>query len=368
MRSSYVSVSRLLSVALGVIVTTGNPAKATEPKPSPEVVAATAEADPAAPAPTGPTAVATETAQPTKKKEPSPWRGSEIAYRNSATAYSFDKGAQLTYNPTWVMTWELSPRYSFDKVLSVGATFDFAREVTNADDNTYRNETVIGDLGLRLSASKWATIPGGIDVSSTLALTLPTSKSSQGDTLLMGLAASTRLAKTFPVLDGLTLGYTLRFTKLFHSYTTGELESPIIPNCFAGSSGSCDRFINNGGRNVSFRLANTFDLSLDINDWLSFSTDFGIGVSWLYDAQSDDRVSFEPLENTDTRYSLVADLGFSARPWQPLEIRVGASAANPQLKSNGDRYAPYFNRFTEVYLDLRLDVAGLVSELVAQED
>ncbi|MFO0749573.1 MAG: hypothetical protein U1F43_28465 [Myxococcota bacterium] len=389
MRSSYVSKIRMLSLTFGVVVTIGTDPRAAEPGPAPGT-----PTDPSAPpedhppvvnppvnppversqppAETDPAGspIATATLNTAKKShEPSAWRGSEIAYRNSATAYSFDKGAQLSYNPTWVMALELAPRYSFSKMISLAASLELDREVTNSDDTTSRGETVVSDLTLALTASKWATIPGDITVSSTLALTLPTSEASRGDTLIMALAPSVRLAKTFPkVLDGLSLGYTLRFTKNFHSYTTSELDSPLIATCFANSLGSCDRFLNTGGRNVSFRLSNSFDLSLDMTNWLTFSTSFGVGVSWLYDAVSDDRVTFQPIESTDSRYSLVADLGFSVRPWQPLEVRLGASTINPQLKPDGDRYAPYFNRYTEVYLDLRLDVAELVNKLVAQED
>ncbi len=366
--------TRYLALAFGIVVVLGKGTRGSEPQPTETRVAATTPEGGETPTlvtPESPTPVITTTGptpSPTSQKAKSPWRGSEIAYRNSVTAISLDRSADLTYNPFWAMALELSPRYSFDDVWSVGASLEIAREITEADDTTRSSETLLGDLGLRVSASNFAKIPGvGINVSAGLGLTLPTSLSSQGDTLMFALSPSLRLSRTFgKVLDGLTLGYSLRFTKNFHEYTTGELDSPSVPGCFVGDSGSCDRFLNTGYRNASFRLSNGFDASLDLTSWLTFSADLAIIVSWLHDDVDDERVSHVELEPANERYALAADLGFSARWWKPLEVRLGASTFNPQLQSDGDRYAPFFNRFTTLYLDLRLDVAALVQDLTEE--
>jgi hypothetical protein len=313
------------------------------------VVGSVAHAEP-------PTATATVT--PTAPK--SPWRGSEVAYRNTVTATSLDRSAELTYNPYWAMSLELAPRYAFGSIWNLSASLEVSHELTEADDTTLDNETLLSDLGLRLGASRFAKIPGaGIDVSASLGLTLPTSLASQGDTLLFSLAPQVRLSRAFEgVMNGLTLGYSLRLTKLFHEYTTSALESPVIPGCVAPSE-NCDRLLNTGFRNASFRVANTFDASLDFNDWLSLSASFGVTVSWLYDDVDDARVSFQELEGQDRRYALLGDLSLTATPWKPVSIGLGVSALNPQLAPDGSRYAPLFNRFTTVYLDFRVDVAAL---------
>ncbi|HRE88401.1 MAG TPA: hypothetical protein PK095_04595, partial [Myxococcota bacterium] len=87
-------------MALGIVVVLGHGhARGEEPTPTSEV-AAGAETQPAK----------------------SPWRGSELAYRNSVTATTFDRSAELTYNPFWGMALELSPRFWFDDIWSVGAS------------------------------------------------------------------------------------------------------------------------------------------------------------------------------------------------------------------------------------------------------
>ncbi len=371
--------TRYLTIALGIVVVLGKGTRGAEPEPTPgggeppptetpvtpndEVLPPTVP-----PENTMPTVTTTETAvQPSMKKEKSPWRGSEIAYRNSVTTLSLDRSADLTYNPFWGMALELSPRFWFDDMWSISASMEFQREITEADDTTRQDETLLGDLGLSVGASNFAKIPVlGINLSASVGFTFPTSLASQGDTLLFAVAPALRLSRSFDVLSGLNIGYGIRFTKYFHEYTTGELDSPVIPGCFVGDSGSCDRFLNTGYRNTSFRLSNTFDVSLDFTSWLSLSTSFGVVVSWLHDNIDDDRVSHTELEPVDERYAFVADLGLSARPWTPLEIRFGAASFNPQLEPDGDLRAPYFNRFTTLYLDLRLDVAALVQDLTEE--
>lgn len=366
---------RAAALALGIVVVLGRGARGAPPEPAtPDVqgpVPTAIEALAAAPEGT-PVETTEDTVTPTPadkpKKARSPWRGSEIAYRNSVTAISADPSAELTYNPFWGMALELAPRFSFDDVWSLAATLEIQREITEADDTTLSDQTLLGDLGLRVSAARFAKIPlVDIDLSAGLGLTFPTSLASQGDTLMFAVAPSLRLSRTFEgVLDGLTIGYSARFTKFFHEYTTSELESPLIPGCFVGESGSCDRFLNTGYRNVSFRMSNGLDVALDIVSWLSFSADFAIIVSWLHDDIDDARVSHVELEPQDERYALAADLGFSARWWKPLEVRLGAATVNPQLAPDGSRYAPFFNRFTTLYLDLRLDIAALVQDLTEE--
>lgn len=293
----------------------------------------------------------------------SPFRGSSLTYRNAASTLSFDRSAELTYNPIWTMGLEIAPRFWFNDTFSVSASLSLDREITEADDTTFANETLLSDLVLGASARKWATIPVvDIDVSGGVQVILPTSKASQGDTLLFAVAPQLRLAHTFPVLSGFTLAYSLRVAKYFHRYTTGELDSPLISGCFG--SPSCDRLVNTGVRNTSFRVTNAFSLSLAFTDWLSFDAQFGVITSFLYSGVDDDRVSLETLEPTSTRHALLYDLGATAQATDFFAVTLGVSTLNPQLAPDSTRYAPFFNRYTAVYLDLRVDVAQLVVDVL----
>jgi len=291
-----------------------------------------------------------------------PFRGSAITYRNAATAISFDEGAELTYNPNWAMSLEIAPRYWFGDSLFVMASIDFTREITNDDLSTDQGETWVGNTRLRVGAIRFYTIPEAeIAISANLDFILPTSKWAQEQTLYFGLQPSLRLSRGFDVLSGLNLGYGLSVLKNFNEFTTGELEDSRIQNCSATPGGCYDGDFNSGLRNVSWRLANSFDASLSFTEWMSLNASFAILNSFLYDAYEDDTQTYLPVENTDMRTALVYDVSVTFIPLSYLWVTAGASTFNPQQAPDSSNYAPFFNRFTTLYIDLRLDVADLVA-------
>lgn len=293
----------------------------------------------------------------------SPFRGSTLTYRNAVTALTFDQGAELTYNPTWVMALELAPRYWFDDIFSVGLRLDVSREVTDDDTSTMRGESFLGNLTLTAGATHWATIPVvDVRVSGGLDLAFPTSKAAQAQTMLFGVSPSVRLARSFDVLAGLTVGYGLRLSKFFHRFTTTERETPLIPACF-DAAGGCESHLNSGVRNASWRLTNSLDVTLAFTDWLSLSASVAWLTSFLYDAADDDRVNVTPQEPTSTRYALLYDVGLTVSPSSYFAVGLGTITINPQQRPDSSDYAPFFNRYTAFYLDLRLDVGALVATL-----
>ncbi|PIE17084.1 MAG: hypothetical protein CSA66_06850 [Proteobacteria bacterium] len=290
-----------------------------------------------------------------------PFRGSTFTWRSAASAITFDRSAELTYNPTWVNAFELAPRYALSDLVSVSARLDLTYEITEADFNTYENEALLGNLLVAASVGKFATIPGvDVDVSGGLSLLFPTSKFAQAQTLMFAVLPRARLSRSFDVLAGLRLGYGVSLGKYFHRYTTAERDSPLISGCF-NSPGGCESHYNTGVRNVSWRIINSLDASLSVTDWLSFGAALSIYTSFLYDDVDDASVSLTPVEPTDTRHALYYDLSVTLTPLTPLDVVIGAQTFSPQRKPDSSDYAPFFNRFTALYLDLRLDIAQLVA-------
>jgi hypothetical protein len=294
------------------------------------------------------------------------FRLSFVTLRTFATALSFAPDAELTYNPSVATNVEISPRYFFTDRLSLALSLDVTHEFTNNDFTRERHESYFGDTRATFIARDFARIPGiDVDISASVGLQLPTSKWSIGDGMLFAIGPSVRLSRVFPdVLGGLTIGYSARFTKLFHRTTTSELASSRIPGCVTGATSDCESFTHSGFRNVSFRLAHGLDVALGLADWCFVSLDLSAFVNWLYPLTGDDpRISHQPLAPTDERHSFYADLGVSFIPWSPLEIRVGFYTFAPQLAPDSSYYFPGVNRFSTVYLDLRFDIAGVMSAL-----
>jgi hypothetical protein len=297
-----------------------------------------------------------------------PYRSSEIFYRNSVSVLTLDKAAELTYNPYYAMTWGFSPQWWFGDTLYLSGSFSLTRELTNADGTTQRDETIPSDILFRVGAANLVTIPGiGVDISAYGEATAPTSPGSQARTLHTALSAGLSLRRQFKWLSGISLGYSLRFTKYLHQFTTAEREQSLIPGCPAGEPG-CDQFLNMGVRNSSRRLSQTLSLSVGFLPWLALSTSFGVAQSVLYKASLSPKASFTPQDPQDTRYMFQYDLGLSFKPMASTLIVVGVNTAHPQQAPDSSFRTPFFNRYTVVYLDLRLDVAGLISQITGDED
>jgi len=310
------------------------------------------------------TASVSEAAAPAKAK--APWRGSSLTLRTEASAISLDKGADLTYNPYAALAFSVNPRWWFGDWFYTSLDFSLARELTEADDTTKAGETWLGDLAVGVGASRFWTIPyAGIDLSAELKLITPTSKVSQARSLLVGLRGSFKMSRTFPVLEGLTVFYAAQGLKNFNRYTTAQLDSPLIPGC-VGDASTCDRFSNTGYRNASGRLANAVGVSMDFLPWLGASVGFTHVMDFLYAAQDDDpRISVVPQQPTDTRYLLAYDAELTFTPMKSLQLGLGASTINPQLAPDSSYRQPFVNRYTLVYLDVRLLVDGLVDQIVS---
>ena len=299
-----------------------------------------------------------------------PWRGSQISYVNEVGVVSFDPSSDLTYNPYWLMTWAFQPRWWFDETWNAGARLDLSREVTEADDRTYSGETWVHDLLLTAGASRFYTIPGaGIALSADLVLTLPTSKLSQARTLALGIGPGVRIGREFDLgpAGSLSLGYRVRFTSFLHRITTSELETPIIPSC-SGFDGGCDEFVNTGVRNTQWRVQHGVSIAWQVFDWFGVSTGFEHIVSWLYDITKDDeRVSWQPEDDIDARYSSAFDVELTFLPWSPIEIGVGYVTLSPQLAPDSTYYNPFYNRYSTLYVDIRFLVDGLIEQFMGEE-
>lgn len=289
----------------------------------------------------------------------SPMRGSTVAYRNAVTAYTLDQDAELTYDPYYAMMLDVSPRYWLTDDLDVHASFGISKELTDSNWTSERHETIPGDLSLGLGIASLGRIPiVDIDTSAGLDFKLPTSPSSRARTLLFGVTPRASLSRRFGLLEGLTLSYGLAVSRYEYDFTTGELESERLP-C-APTAVGCDRFLNSGVRNVTWRMQHRVGLSLGLVDWLSVSIGAAAIRDYLHDAVVTDDVNFVPHEPTDTRELMGYDMALTVSALSPVIISIGSSTVNPQLDPSSSAYRPFFNRFTTLFVDLRLDAAALV--------
>lgn len=313
-----------------------------------------------------------------KKVEPEEWRapyaGTSISYINAVSARSFNKNYEPTYNPEYAMGLGITAAWSFNKIFGVNAGISLIREITNADYTTKRGETWVEDLKLGVTARNFWTVPVlEIKTSAGLGIIAPTSKTSQANTLILGLKPNLSLSRSFEILSGLNLNYGFAFTKNFHEYTTRQFEESRIPGI------SAEAFMNAGLRNGSYNFSNSFAASLGITEWMSVSANYALIHAFLYEQESVDSFEDEALgttiessdigvPNENIRYFNVFGARVSFTPNPAFSIDLGVDTMAPMRKPDSTYQSPIFNRNTVVSLGLNLDIAGLVSELKGSEE
>lgn len=301
-----------------------------------------------------------------------PWAGSSIYYEHVFSAISLDKGAEQSWNPYYAHSLSLQPKWRFHDYFGVGLRLDVEQELTNSDDTVRRYEWMWSDLNVDLNAGKGYTESfTGIKVTGGLRLTLPVSKAARARELLMSVGPGASISRKFSDLFGsplsLTVGYNGRWTYHFHETTTAQYKAPTI-SCGDPSSPLCEPFVNTGYENPEHGLVHGANLSLDITEKLSFSTSFSFLRNGLY-ALSD----YELIDGAGQKVVLEADDGVAVRHYQwfvaelsyqvldLVGVALGVSSLYGDLASDGTYRTPFFNRFTNIYLDLSLDIDSVVS-------
>jgi hypothetical protein len=291
------------------------------------------------------------TAQPARAElTAQDFRGSSLTYSNTVSLLSLKEDAEPTYNPYYDMLLTLAPRYWFAQRAFVSARVSFDRELTQADDNTYKNQTLLSDTNLGVGAilHSWDF---GLTTFGSLGLRLPTSLASQARTMQAGMSSMVALTQALGEIGSLSYSFGLGYTAF--KYTTGETESPRISSCRSAQLG-CDPFLSDGVRNAPWNMTHGLSLSVFPTSWLFVSASAAWIDNRLYPRTIDDSlVSYVPQEPTNQRvamnYSLEVDI--QPEPW--LIVALILDTFHPQRAPDASLYRPFFNRFTTASVDLR---------------
>jgi len=299
----------------------------------------------------------TATTEVAPAPKPSRWAGSRINMLNTANAWQFDRGASLTWDPYYAIGFGLAPRFRIIDGLSIGASLNILGEMTESNVTTRDGEWWLDDLTLRLSSSGIALPVTGTRVSGGVAVSLPTSKPSQAATLVMGVRPSVSISHRFPVLSGLSLSYGGSLRVNVNRFTTPQRDAPTIRTCVT----QCDELVHTGVRNVRWQHGHRLGLGLSVLDWLAIGGGFGIYASYLYDSATVVDAAAPIVEPAHARYAFSYDAELTVGPFAGVSAGLGLSTFAPQLAPDQTTYDPFFNRYTQAYLDLRVDVAALLT-------
>ncbi len=293
-----------------------------------------------------------ETGRWVEDVEPLPWRNSLFIWNNSVSLDTFLVGARRSYNPTYIQTFSLRPRWYFSDSVSVRLREDLNWEVTHND--LFNNSAWFSDLSLGLFDTGIATLPGGVALGGGVTAFAPVSIMSRNCNMIAGFQGTFSLTKVFPeVMTGLVMQGFGSFRGNVHSDNVCSTEGgdvygqPAVVGPIFGDTGNTGGLSNSV---VSGQLGAA--LSLSPIPALNFSTTYlaqwSLGRN-LADATvpviSSPGGTMTLADGSDTHTRVFVFFSVSAtwltNEW--LNISLSYGSFNTALDGSGNVYNPFYN-------------------------
>jgi len=116
----------------------------------------------------------------------------------------------------------------------------------------------------------------------------------------------------------------------------------------------CAELSHTGSRNARYQQSHAVALGIQPLSWLSIGLSLGVYLSHLYDlTEAPDRV-VDLRDDVATRYAMSYGISANFSIVRGVSSGLSINTFSPQLTPESGRYAPFFNRFTQVSVGLTL--------------
>lgn len=227
-----------------------------------------------------------------KSEEKDPLRGSLFIFDQSITTQTADVGLETpqSYVPFYGWWLSLRPRWWFTDELRVQARVDYYKEFTNAENTTYRDEDVFGDIWTDLIYQRPVAAVGrwkNTRLAAGLRAQWPTSKSSQANGVYVTAGTTVSVLQKIPIhgesapfLDAARIGLSFTYWHPFANATTPNdygtfayLRQDLDEHSFVSTQVSGQTLANHtlwGALELGLRVTPKLDVSLFtilVNQW-----------------------------------------------------------------------------------------------------
>ena len=252
-------------------------------------------------------------------------------------------------NPLFQTSLMLSPKWTFNKRMYVSARLDIVGEWTTSDTATVMN---MSNLLFQFVANNIYTEKHtGIKFNGLARIYLPTSIESRRDNLVTAIGLQVGISKTF--FKKLTIGYSFRFTKYFHTTEDRALDNE--DDQFMGFVLQDPSQFTTGSMNNKFQLLHTFSLSLAITKKLSFGAYLMLINSRTYALPENDGYSAPGTTSSGERdlFWFITQVDYAFTKW--FTASLGFSLYAPQLGPDGTLgFGEFFknhNNYATIFVD-----------------
>jgi len=204
------------------------------------------------------------------------WRNSLVLWDHAVSKNTFDEGSQLSYNPTYVQTLSVRPRWYFTDSLSLRLIQDMEVELTESDSTTRENQVLFDDTRLDLVESELVEL-SEITLWVGATVRLPLSLASQAQHRIASVGPMVGASRVLDVLEGLTLDLSGGYRYNIATRNVPATDTAYPCRLVGGQlSTGCDQA--SGLSSVAHVLSANLDASLAVVEPLSVT--LGVGGAW----------------------------------------------------------------------------------------
>lgn len=297
--------------------------------------------------------------------------GSSLLYENS---WSVGHGAN--YDPIATRSWSMLFSAALDLQVTEHLGFSLSGSLQRfiwEEDTTYTSEVWASDTLLSASLAlpelhfAGKKEPAPLSAAVGLDVSLPTSKASQAESLVMELGPYMENTLTVPILDGWSWIYRFTVTPRLHRYTTMQYATPRI--CSAATGCDLGASTNTGWLNTRLQMTHGVATSIGwLDSVFTFTASMDVTWGWLYDKSPSDRwdesIISDPGNRGGTPTTLTSAfvLDLTIAPNDAFSVGVGLWTPGG-MNPSGGWYNPLGNRWSQVYLDLTFYPVGFGTTL-----
>ena len=299
--------------------------------------------------------------------------GSSVLYENS---WSVGHGAN--FDPVATRSWSMLFSAALDlqvtEHLGFSISGSFQRFILE-ENTTFKHELWASDtllaLSLALPAFHLEGAKEALPIAAAIGLdvSLPTSKASQAESLIMEFAPYVEHTVTVPLLDGWSWTHRMTVTPRLHRYTT--MQFAVLRVCSAATGCTLGATTDTGWLNTKLQMTQGISTSLAMLDsMITLTAGIDATWGWLYAKSPSDQYAesaiSDPANNGGTPTNLTSAfiLDLTIAPNDAFSVGVGLWTPGG-MNPSGGWYNPFGNRWSQVYLDLTFYPVGF-GQTVAQ--
>jgi hypothetical protein len=282
-----------------------------------------------------------------------PWAGSEISIKHAFSIGSLMPGFERTYNPVLLQSLSIEPAWRLSERLGLSAHLGVETELTNSDSSSYERQPLLEDTTITASYGRIGLAGGAFAVAS-FRLGLPTSKEAIARDRIAALSPALNVGRDFHVSSDVlvTPFVTLRGTYNWQLSTTLLYDGPTITGCNV-AGGSCEAFDHSGARSSVASFVEAVGVNVALPHHVGLTAQAWWVQSWLYDLTPATGPTGEPVASIDSTDWRLGNVYLVGAEWQLTprwKLSGGFQTENPQQRPDGSYYAPFFNRYTQVFV------------------